>query len=108
MRRKAAALGVMLTLAALVGIVIGVGPAGERPAPERTEAQKGLGVEEAGSSGTTGPLSPIQKRAIEEGPLVPNRIEYERAKAEANARAERHASGEGSSSPETWAPASSP
>ncbi len=41
----------------------------------------------AGSSGATGPLSGVQKRAINEGPLIPNQAAYEQDKAAANARA---------------------
>ncbi|MDQ3236527.1 MAG: hypothetical protein M3Q54_03185 [Actinomycetota bacterium] len=93
MRRKATALGVMLALVVLAGAVIGVAYTDEEPVTKRTAAQKELQVVEAGASG---PLSPIQKRAIEEGPLVPNQDEYERDKAEANARAEQLRQGEAS------------
>ncbi|MBA3390389.1 MAG: hypothetical protein H0U02_13685 [Rubrobacter sp.] len=96
MRRKATALGVMLALVVLAGAVIGVAYTDEEPVTKRTAAQKELQVVEAGASGASGPLSPIQKRAIEEGPLVPNQDEYERDKAEANARAEQLRQGEAS------------
>lgn len=75
---------VVLTIVALLAGVASQKVAQSREAPDRSQGEPR--VVKAGSPGTAGPLSPVQKRAIEEGPLVPNQAAYERAKADADAR----------------------
>jgi hypothetical protein len=77
---------VILAIACALSVLAILAAAKPSPAEPGRSAQQELRVTEAGG-GDPGPLSPVQKKAIKEGPLVPNEADYERDKAAANARA---------------------
>ena len=69
---------------------LAAGPAGSSALPSAETSRPNVHqatVTRAGVPGQAGPLSAVQRRAIERGPLVPDRAAYTRAKVAAAARA---------------------
>ena len=110
-------LGVLLTVVAAVllacsGVVLAQSTesdsSSEKTSSDSTqnmqayEKAKSLQLGSPGS-GQPGPLSAAQKRTMAQGYLVPDQAAYEKAKAEANAKAEKQLSSENPSSIDTAA-----
>lgn len=77
---------VVLIIASALSVLAILTIARTAPAEPGRSAHQELRVTKPGS-GDPGPLSAVQKRAIKQGPLIPNEAAYERDKAAANARA---------------------
>jgi hypothetical protein len=94
-------------LLALIGFAIVVACVTVVAVANPTSAQTGRSVEDLKvtkpGGGEPGPLSAVQKRAMNQGYLVPDQAAFQRAKAEADARSAR-LSGEPTSGPAAKAP----
>ena len=85
------ATSVLLALATLAALVALIAAEPVPATPRADRAQVDLKVEKAGGASNPGRLSALQRRAMDQGPLVPDAAAYERDKAEANAKAARTA-----------------